>query len=248
MLRGNVQPLFHNGGSTIIKAVFFDLYQTLIRYDPPREQLQAKVLKEFGIDVAPEAIRRALLIADEFVYQEHARWSLSKRPTEEKMAVYAQYQRILLKEAGVDASEQLIAGALGKMQQFGLKLVLFDDVVPVLTQLRERRLILGLISNVDRDITPLCDELGLSSLLQVVVTSQNAGFNKPQPEIFREALRQAGVEPSEAIDVGDQYQIDVVGAREAGIKGVLLDRGDDFREVTDCPRIQNLTDVVKYLF
>ncbi len=107
---------------------------------------------------------------------------------------------------------------------------------------------MGLISNVDRDITPLCDELGLSSLLQVVVTSQNAGFNKPQPEIFREALRQAGVEPSEAIYVGDQYQIDVVGASEAGIKGVLLDRGDDFREVTDCPRIQNLTDVVKYLF
>ena len=248
MSHGDVQPLFHNGGSTIIKAVFFDLYQTLIRYDPPREQLQAKVLKEFGIDVAPEAIRRALLIADEFAYQEHARWSLSKRPAEEKMAVYAQYQRILLKEAGVDASEQLIAGVLGKMQQFDMKLVLFDDVVPVLTQLRERRLILGLISNVDRDITPLCDELGLSSLLQVVVTSQNAGFNKPQPEIFREALRQAGVEPSEAIYVGDQYQIDVVGAREAGIKGVLLDRGDDFREVTDCPRIQNLTDVVKYLF
>ena len=248
MLHGDVQPLFHNGGSTIIKAVFFDLYQTLIRYDPPREQLQAKVLKEFGIDVAPEAIRRALLIADEFIYQEHARWSLSKRPTEEKMAVYAQYQRILLKEAEVDASEQLIVGVLGKMQQFDLKLVLFDDVVPVLTQLRERRLILGLISNVDHDITPLCDELGLSSLLQVVVTSQNAGFNKPQPEIFREALRQAGVEPSEAIYVGDQYQIDVVGASEAGIKGVLLDRGDDFREVTDCPRIQNLTDVVKYLF
>ena len=235
-------------GSTITKAVFFDLYHTLIRYDPPREQLQAKVLKEFGIDVAPEAIRRALVVADEFIYQEFARRPFSKRTEEEKVAVYVQYQRVLLKEAGVDASEQLIGGVLNKMQQFNLKQVLFDDVVPALTQLKERGLILGLVSNVDRDITPLCDELGLSSLLQVVVTSQNAGFNKPQPEIFREALRQAGVEPSEAIYVGDQYQIDVVGASKAGIKGVLLDRGDDFREVTDCPRIQNLTDVVKYLF
>ena len=163
------------------------------------------------------------------------------------MAVYLQYQRVLLKEAGVDASEQLIGGTLNKMQQFNLKQVLFDDVVPALTQLKERGLILGLVSNVDHDITPLCDELGLSLLLQVVVTSLDVGFSKPQPEIFREALRQAGVKASEAVYVGDQYQIDVVGARDAGIKGVLLDRGDDFREVTDCPRIRSLADIVKHL-
>ena len=231
----------------MIKAVFFDLYQTLIRYDPPREQLESKVLKEFGIDVAPETIRRALVIADEFIYREHARWSISKRPAEEKMAVYTQYQRILLTEAGVDASEQLVAGVLGKMQQSDFKLVLFDDVIPALTQLKDRGVILGLISNVDSDITPLCDKLGLSSLLQIVVTSQDTGFNKPQPEIFQEALRQAGIKAPEAIYIGDQYQIDVIGAKEAGMKGVLLDRGDDFTKVTDCPRIQNLADLAEHL-
>lgn len=230
-----------------MKGVFFDLYQTLVHFDPPREQLQAKVLKEFGIDVAPEAIRRALVIADEFIYQEFARQPFSKRTAEEKTAVYVQYQRVLLKEAGVDASEQLIGGVLNKMQQFNLKQVLFDDVVPALTQLKERGLILGLVSNVDRDITPLCDKLGLSLLLQVIVTSQNTGFSKPHPEIFREALRQSRLEASEAVYVGDQYQIDMVGARDAGMKGVLLDRGDDFREVTDFPRIRSLTDIVKHL-
>ena len=231
----------------MIKAVFFDLYHTLIRYDPPREELQAKVLKESGIEVATEVIRRALVVADEFIYQEHARSPLSKRPDGERMAAYVQYQRILLREAGVDASEQLIASILSKMRQFDLKLVLFDDVVPTLTQLKDRGLILGLISNVDRDITPLCNELGLSSLLQVVVTSQDTGFNKPQPEIFREALTKARVGASEAIYVGDQYQIDVVGASKVGMKGVFLDRGDDFREVTGCPRIRSLSDIVKHL-
>ena len=81
----------------------------------------------------------------------------------------------------------------------------------------------------------------------MVVTSLGVGFHKPQPEIFQEALRQAGVEASEAVYVGDQYQIDVVGARGAGVKGVLIDRGDDFREITDCPRIQNLADIVQHL-
>lgn len=231
----------------MIKVVFFDLYHTLVRYEPPREELQARAFKEFGIEVSPEVFRRPLVIADEFIYQEIARSSLSQRSKEEQMALWAQYEKILLKEAGIEADEPLILGLLGKMRQFDMKLVLFEDVVPALTELKDRGLILGLISNVDRDITPLLKQLGLTSWLQVVVTSQNAGFNKPQPEIFQEALKQAGAQASEAMYVGDQYQVDVVGASRVGMKGVLLDRGGYFEETTDYPRIQSLTQVVGHL-
>jgi len=231
----------------MIRAVFFDLYNTLVSYDPPREEIQAAVLKDFGIEVSPEALRRPIMTADDFIYQEHARSPLSKRSKEETMALYAQYHGIVLREAGLEASQELIAGILKKWMHFDLKMVLFDDVVPTLTQLKGRGLILGLISNVDRDITPLYQELGLSAWLQVVVTSQEVGFNKPRPEIFQEALKQAGVKPSEAIYVGDQHQIDVVGANEAGMRGILLDRGGYFEGVTDSPRIHSLTQVAEYL-
>lgn len=231
----------------MIKAVFFDLYHTLVRYEPPREELQARALRELGIEVSPEIFRRPLVIADEFIYQEIARSSLSQRTKEEKMALWAQYERVLLKEAGIEANEQLILGLLGKMRQFEMKLVLFDDVMPVLTDLKGRGLILGLISNVDLDITSLLNELVLTSWLQVVVTSQDVGFNKPQPEIFQEALKRAKVQASEAIYIGDQYQIDVVGAKKAGMEGVLLDRGGYFAEINDCPRIQSLTQLVEHL-
>ena len=231
----------------MIKAIFFDLYHTLVRYEPPREELQAGALKEFGIEVKPEVFRWPFVIADEFIYQEIARSSLSQRSKEEQMALYVQYERILLKEAGIEVNEQLILGLLSKMRQFDMKLVLFDDVMPVLTDLKGRGLILGLISNVDRDITPLLNQMGLTSLLQVVVTSQDMGFNKPNPKMFQEALRRAGVQASEAIYVGDQYQIDVVGANNVGMKGVLLDRGNYFEEITDCPRLRNLTQLVEYL-
>ena len=231
----------------MIKAVFFDLYHTLVRYEPPREELQARALQEFGIEVNPEVFRRPIVIADEFIYQEITRTPLSQLSAEDKTALYARYQRIVLKEAGIEANEQLIFGLLGKMRQFDMKLVLFDDVMPALTDLKGRGLILGLISNVDRDITSLLNELGLASLLQVVVTSQDVGFNKPQPEIFREALRQAGVQAAEAMYIGDQYQIDVIGAKKAGMEGVLLDRGGYFAEINDCPRIQSLTQLVEHL-
>jgi putative hydrolase of the HAD superfamily len=231
----------------VIKAIFFDLYNTLVTYEPPREEIEARVLKDFGIEVSPEALLRPMLTADDFIYQEHARLPLSKRSKEETTALYIQYHGMILQEAGLEASKELITGILGKWMSFDLKMVLFDDVVPALTQLKERGLILGLISNVDRDIAPLYQGLGLSTWLQVMVTSQEVGFNKPHPQIFLAALKQAGVKPSEAIYVGDQYQIDAVGAKKAGMLGILLDRNGFFEEITDCPKIRSLSEVEGYL-
>ena len=231
----------------MIKAVFFDLYHTLVGYDPPREELQAKALRELGIEVNPEVLRRPLIVADEYIYQEHSRASLGQRSKEEQMVVWTQYERILLREADIEADDQLVLGLLGKMRQFGLEQVLFDDVLPTLKGLKKRGLILGLISNVDTDITSLLDKLGLTALLQVVVTSQDAGFTKPSPEIFREAVKRVGIQAHEAIYVGDQYQIDVVGANQAGMKGILIDRINYFTEVNDCPRLRSLRQVLEYL-
>ena len=231
----------------MIKAVFFDLYQTLICYDPPQEESLAKVLSELGIEITPEALRRPVVAADEFIYQENSRLPISKRSDEEKKSLFAQYQAMLLKEAGIEPTSELIGSILSKMQQIKFNRVLFDDVLPALTELKKRGLILGLISNVDSDITPLFDKLGLSPLLQVVITSQDMGYFKPQPEIFKEAAKQASIQVSEAMYIGDQYQIDVLGAKKAGMQGVLLDRNGYFEEVTRELKIQNLYQLVEYL-
>ena len=47
--------------------------------------------------------------------------------------------------------------------------------------------------------------------------------------------------------VGDQYRIDVAGAVGVGIKPVLIDRYDIYPEVSDCPRIHNLTELARHL-
>jgi len=231
----------------MIKAVFFDLYYTVVTYDPPREETEAQTLQEFGIDVKPEVFSRPLAVADDYIYQEMSRSPISKRSREEQLALFVEYQRILLKEAGIAADDKMLLSLVGKMQQAAKKLVLYDDVLPTMTELKGKGLTLGLISNIDHDIAPLLDELGLSTLLQVVVTSQEVGFTKPQPEIFREASRRAEVEAVEAVFVGDQYQIDVVGAERAGMKGILLDRSGYFKEVIASPRIRSLTEIVDHL-
>lgn len=231
----------------MIKAVFFDLYQTLVCYDPPREEIESKVLKGFGIDVSPAELARPLVAADEFIYNEIARLPLSGRSTEEKMALYLKHQEILLREAGIDFDREILARLLGAMQQSRMDLVLFDDVIPLLDDLKDRGLILGLISNVEQDMTEILTKLKLPSWLEIIVTSQDAGAGKPRPEIFREALRQAHVQPAEAIYIGDQYQVDMVGASGAGMKGILIDRNNYYGDDIDCIKISSLSRVVDYL-
>jgi putative hydrolase of the HAD superfamily len=231
----------------VIKAVFFDLYNTLVGFDPPKEETEAKILKELGINVTPQALLRPITAADDFIYKEHSRYPIGKRSKEETVELYTEYHGIILKEAGIEPSWELITGILKKWLKADYKMVLYDDVVPTLTQLKERDLILGLISNVDRDITPLYQGLGLAKWLGVVVTSQEVGFNKPDPQIFRAALRKAKLRPVEALYVGDQPQIDVAGANGAGMLGILIDRLGLFNETPLSPRISSLTQVVEYL-
>ena len=231
----------------MIKAVFFDLYHTLICYDPPHEESLGKILNKLGIDITPETLRRPIVVADEFMYQEHSILPMNKRSEDEKKSLFAKYQMIILKEAGIKATDELIGSILSKMQQIKYSCVLFDDVLPSLKELKERNLLLGLISNVDSNITPLLDKLELSLLLKVVITSQETGYLKPQPEIFKEAAKQAEVKIQESIYVGDQYQIDTLGAEKAGMQGVLLDRNDYYDKVTKELKINNLYQLVEYL-
>jgi len=231
----------------MIKAVFFDLYHTLVRYEPPREELQAKALADLGVRVTPENMRWPLVAADEFIYGELARLPLGKRDEKDRRALWARYQRVLLKEAGIEAGDDLVLGLLGKMREAKMGLALFDDVKPVLTDLRKRGLTLGLISNIDRDISPTLKGLGIPELLDVIITSLEAGATKPGPRIFQVALEKAGVSSEEAIYIGDQYQVDVLGARGAGMTGILLDRGNFFSSITDVPRIRELAQVVSFL-
>ena len=231
----------------MVKAVFFDLYQTLIHYDPPREELVAQALKDFGLDMGPEVFRRPLVTADEFIYEEIARQPLSQRSQEEKIALYTEHQAIVLREAGIEADKKLALGLLNKMQQYKMNLVLFDEVEAALTDLKRWGLTLGLISNVEQDMNDTLTRLKLDTWLDLIVTSLDTGTGKPQPEIFQEALRQAGVPPEEALYVGDQYRVDVLGARGADITGILIDRTDYYRDITDCPKIHSLLELTDYL-
>ena len=91
---------------------------------------------------------------------------------------------------------------------------------------------LGIISNFDRRLRLIIDELGIAPLFKHIVISSEVGADKPDPWIFQEALRLAGVRASEALHVGDEPQGDWEGAAQAGLQVFKLKRPENsLREV-----------------
>ncbi len=233
----------------MIKAVFFDWFNTLTHFEPPRAELYSWAFQQFGIELAPKVIMRGILAADRYYFEESAKSPVEKRSPEEQVEVYSHYPKAILAEEGIKVAEELPLKILKIVQQQfkGDALILFDDVLSTLKTLKERRLILGLLTNATKDKLSLHRKLGLEGYLDFVVTSQEAGADKPKPPIFLAALDRAGVEAFEAFHVGDQYQLDIVGARGAGINPILIDRCDLYPEVSNCPRIRSLTELAQHL-
>lgn len=102
---------------------------------------------------------------------------------------------------------------------------LFDDVLPCLAWLRHHGLRIAAVTNASgsHQRTKL-DDLGLSGYIDHVAIAGEVGAAKPDPLIFHSACAALDCEPHEAWHVGDRLVADAVGARNAGLNAVWLDR------------------------
>ena len=226
-----------------VRAVFFDLYNTIARFDPPREELQSRAATEFGLALTPEGVHRGYHAADVFFAATTSSRPIREMSQDEQERFFSRYQQLVLEGAGHDVD----LGTAGRIwqrvrsQRYGM--TLFDDVIPTFDELRRDGRIVGVISNYAREGAAIADDLGFAGHVDFVVTSLEAGAQKPDPTIFEMSLLRAGVKAAEAMHVGDQLESDVRGALCAGIRAVLIDRYADHVEYSDHPRIERLDEL-----
>ena len=231
----------------MVKAVFLDFYNTLVRFWPPLDEIQHAACDEFGLKVSNQGILKGYSVADEFMSSENAKQPLAVRTPEERSRFFAEYEQKILGGAGLDVSLHLAEQVWEMAIQVPKDFILFDDVLPGLELLEKRGIVLGVISNLRRDMKELCKQLGLEPYLSFCITSAEAGAEKPHPPVFHAALKRAKVSASEAVHVGDQYQADVQGAKAVGIIPVLLDRQGWYADLNDCVRISSLPELDQLL-
>ena len=160
---------------TNVKAIFFDLYNTLARFSPSREDIQTEACSAFGYTVTAEGIGRGYLKADAFMAAENARSQVQTRTGPAQITFFAEYQRLVLEGAGVDVPPTTASQIWQRVREIPYDMALFADVVEVLPRLRSTGYTTGIITNMNKSGLQLAKEMNLDAYADFVVTSGDVG-------------------------------------------------------------------------
>jgi putative hydrolase of the HAD superfamily len=196
----------------ILRAVLFDAGNTLVFLDYAR--LAQEVGASLGLSLTEEGLSRHVPAATRAMEQAAG--------TDQHRA--AAYLEALFLLGGVPRDRlNEVRDCLGRMHRDRhLWSSVAERSAESLQKLRDAGLRLGVVSNSDGRVEQALEAAGLRNYFDVVIDSALVGVEKPDPRIFHAALDALGVAPGEALYVGDLYEVDVVGARAAGMEAVLL--------------------------
>ena len=209
----------------MIKAVFFDFYQTLGVWGESLRPRLERITDRYDCEIDWEryATARENLYADASGSDPITHKLLGTM--QEIIESYCEFVRELgVKEHIGQVTWELLQSEHSLFAASAA--TLYDDTVPTLQHLRGAGFKLAIVSNWDTPLDPLTERLGIAHYFDIIVASHDARVlsAKPDPHIFNYTLAAIGVSAAEAVHVGDTYEADIVGARNAGIRPILIDR------------------------
>ena len=183
-----------------MRAVIFDLWDTLVEWSPAEEALLLET-------VAP----LARLSADE----------LERRLRENYRALQTGPLAAVYRELGIlDGDLDRAVEAHHALARRSLRLR--PGAFAVLVELRRRGIALGLITVCSEDVPTLWPDTELAGLFDAETFSSQCGLMKPDPEIYLRTACALGVTPEECMFVGDGANDELAGAERVGMRPVLF--------------------------
>jgi HAD superfamily hydrolase (TIGR01549 family) len=200
----------------VLRAVLFDVDFTLFRPGPELgPEGYRRVGERHGLDLDPERYPDARAAAIEDLQ--------AKRELVHDEEVWIAFtEQIVIGMGGSSAGSRSCAVDMVREWERHENFALYEDAFPVLEELRRHGLLIGLVSNGQRDLEEFAAHHDLG--VDAIVGSRSHGRIKPHPSIFVAALRALGVSPDEAAMVGDSFEDDIEGARSLGMRAIFLDR------------------------
>jgi putative hydrolase of the HAD superfamily len=208
-----------------IQAVLFDLDFTLAKPGPDLgPEGYQRLGRRFGLELDPALYKEARAKAVEGLHK-HPDF----RHDEEIWVAFT--ERIILGMGGNADRAYECAVEMTRAWEQAHNFDLFDDVLPVLADLRERGLTLGLVSNTGRDVDEFLAHHSIR--IDAALSSRIHGKVKPHPTIFQAVLDRLEVSANQAAMVGDSPEDDLEGARGLGMRAFLVDREGLFPDAED---------------
>ena len=230
-----IQPLQAHA----LLAVVFDLDGTLCRYTMNIEQAMASSLQRVGAEEA--VIGGISTAANRYndLWYELQEGDHGAVPLRERIWIR------LLSDAGVDDAElaRQLCQVYVTLRTASLRL--FDGASLLLADLRERYT-LGLLTNGPSEMQwEKIELLKIKDSFDAIIVSGDVGVHKPDARVFTRMLRQIGAPPDKAIYVGNSYEMDIIGAHDAGMFSVWVnpDGEEEPQEGVADLRIMNVNEV-----
>ena len=225
------------------KAVFFDVGGTLISVYPSVGGVYAKHARDFGFSGTVDELNKGFRLQWKKMGGIESLGDKSGKQEEKKFwknLVYEVFQPL----GGLDRFDEyfeLIFEVFSDSSNWKIH----DDVIEskIFQKLKEKKVILGVISNWDSRLISTLENLNLADNFQFILPSAVVGSAKPDKKIFEEALRLSGVKPHEACHIGDEVKTDIEGARNIGIHAILLDRENRFGDSIK-PKVSSFMELV----
>lgn len=197
-----------------------------------------------GVEVAPQRLAAAEPLAKRDIDQASVVGA-----TNDQTRGWLYFNKVL-EHAGIPLSQATDA-ALAVLGDYHHRDNLWEevpaDVRPALERFRAMGLTLVVVSNANGRLRHLFDRLGLTRYFDVVLDSHDWNVEKPDARLFEIAVQQSASDPALTAHVGDLFHIDVVGARNAGLReGVLLDAAGLYPDV-DCRRVRQLDELANVI-
>jgi putative hydrolase of the HAD superfamily len=210
---------------TQIRAVLFDVDFTICRPGPELSfESYARVAARHGVELDVSRYEEA---------REQAALNLKRHPelAHDDTIWHAFTEEIFIRMGGPREIASECATEIERGWEVSENFELYEDVLPVLEDLRTHGLKLGLVSNGIRDLSAFVAHHRLN--VDVIVDSRTHGFVKPHPTIFEAALERLEARADEAAMVGDSIEEDVEGARALGMHAILVDRDGRHPDVAE---------------
>jgi putative hydrolase of the HAD superfamily len=216
-------------------AVLFDLGYTLIYFEPVQEIIIQEALRVASAERSTGEIQAALQAGWRAYYRDMATATFPATEEYDRQVQVGLHRALL---AHLDLDDEAVSTAYADALESWFSrpgvLRLYPEVTEVLDRLCAEGYRLGIVSNWSWNLRQRVAQVGLDGYMELIWGSAYAGCHKPHPGIFRQALEQMALSPGQALYVGDSYQHDVVGARNAGLDVVLVDR-NGATGAPDCP-------------
>jgi putative hydrolase of the HAD superfamily len=214
------------GGAAALRAVIFDLWNTIA--DWPHER---------WAEVRPRVAERFGLSLEEFDSRWYGVELSDMRATRPLADVLAHF------DVTPEVAKEVVSLRRDVTRQ---GLVPITGAVETITALRGRGLKTGLITVCSEDVALMWPETEFPGLFDVEVFSATCGLRKPDPRIYRLALDELGVEPEEAVFVGDGANDELAGAERVGMRAVGVESpGGELPDDWAGPRIRALQELLE---